>query len=125
MFEQDYIMRLIKEMVRMILKIVFHIDTESPTADLLENEEEKNTLEQLLAMIDEGRICEAENQLYDLTANGSMNNLEMGLMFYSYLNDKEDTFLEAHYFSREEIKQGIEELISGYGLSSMRALFLY
>ena len=41
MFEQDYIMRLIKEMVRTILKLLFNIDTESPTAELLEGKEEK------------------------------------------------------------------------------------
>jgi len=30
MFEQDYIMRLIHEIVRMVLKTIFHIETESP-----------------------------------------------------------------------------------------------
>lgn len=45
MFEQDYVMRLIKEMVRAILKLLFNIDTESPTIELLENKEEKETLE--------------------------------------------------------------------------------
>ena len=34
MFEQDYIMRLINEMVRAILKMIFNIDTESPSAEL-------------------------------------------------------------------------------------------
>ncbi len=42
MFEQDYVMRLIKEMVRAILKLLFHIDTESPTVELLENKEEND-----------------------------------------------------------------------------------
>ena len=65
MFEQDYIMRLIKEMVRTILKLLFNIDTESPTAELLEGKEEKETLENLLDMIDAGKINEAENSLYD------------------------------------------------------------
>ena len=32
MYEQDYIMRLIKEMVRAVLKLLFHIDTETPTS---------------------------------------------------------------------------------------------
>ena len=46
MFEQDYVMRLIKEMVRAILKLLFNIDTESPTVDLLENKEEKEWLKE-------------------------------------------------------------------------------
>ena len=66
MFEQDYVMRLIKEMVRAILKLLFNIDTESPTIELLENKEEKETLENLIDMVDAGEINEAENRLYDL-----------------------------------------------------------
>jgi len=33
-FEQDYVMRLIKEMVRAILKLLFNINTETPTVEL-------------------------------------------------------------------------------------------
>lgn len=58
-FEQDYVMRLIKEMVRAILKLLFNIDIESPTVDLLENREEKEALENLLDMVDAGKINEA------------------------------------------------------------------
>ena len=66
MFEQDYVMRLIKEMVRAILKLLFNIDTESPTVELLENKEEQETLENLLDMVDVGEINEAENRLFVL-----------------------------------------------------------
>ena len=58
MFEQDYVMRLIKEKVRAILKILFKINTETPTEELFENKEEKETLENLLEMIDNGKINE-------------------------------------------------------------------
>ena len=34
MFEQDYVMRYIKEMVRAILKLLFNIDTESPSSEI-------------------------------------------------------------------------------------------
>lgn len=34
MLEEDYIMRLIKEMIRAIIKVVFNVDTESPTEEL-------------------------------------------------------------------------------------------
>lgn len=63
MFEQDYVMRLIKEMVRAILKLLFNVDAESQTAELLENKEEKEILENLLDMVDTGKINEAENRL--------------------------------------------------------------
>lgn len=124
MFEQDYVMRLIKEMVRAILKLLFNIDTESPTAELLENKEEKETLENLLDMVDAGEINEAENRLYELISVTDINSLEAVLLFYSYLNDKTDDFLEANDFSREEIKLGMENVIENFGLSSIAKIFL-
>lgn len=124
MFEQDYIMRLIKEMVRALLKLLFNIDTKSPTAELLEEKEAKETLDQLLDMVDDGEINQAENELYELLSQESMTNLEIALLFYSYLNDKEEGFLKEHDYSREEIKMGIKMLASRYGLNNIAELFL-
>ncbi|HCT92098.1 MAG TPA: hypothetical protein DF613_12095 [Lachnospiraceae bacterium] len=124
MFEQDYVMRLIKEMVRAILKLIFNIDTESPTMELLENKEEKKTLENLLNMIDAGKINEAENRLYDLISDTDRGSLETALLFYSYLNDKTDEFLEENNFCREEIKLGMENVAHVFGLSSIVRMFL-
>lgn len=123
MFEQDYIMRLIKEMLRTMLKLLFHIEIDSPTVDLLKNEEKEN-LERLLDMIRRGKINEAENLVYEMTSNGDMSNLKIALLFYSYLNDKDDNFLIEHAFEREEIKFGIESLVSRYGLTGMTDIFL-
>lgn len=124
MFEQDYIMRLIKEMVRALLKLLFNIDTESPSIELMQDEQEKDMLSRLLQMIDDGKIDEAEDQLFDMIADGDRNNLKMALLFYSYLNEKPDDFLEEHDFSREEIQSGIKEVVSKYGLEGMADVFL-
>lgn len=124
MYEQDYIMRLIKEMVRAVLKLLFNIDTESPSVELLEDAEEKQTLESLLDMIDEGRINEAENSLYDSIEYLDKSGLEIALLFYSYLNDKSDEFLEEHDFNRDEVKQGLESIASRYGISGFAEMFL-
>lgn len=124
MYEQDYIMRLIQEMVRVILKLLFNIDTESPSAELIEDAEEKQTLESLLDMVDEGRINEAENSLYDSIEDMNKSDMEMALLFYSYLNDKSDEFLEEHDFNRDEVKQGLECIMSRYGVSGIAEMFL-
>ena len=122
MFEQDYVMRLIKEMIRVILKMLFNIDVETPTTRLIENEEEKATLEALLDMIDEGAINEAENIIFELAEDNA--NLEMILLFYSYLNDKSDTFLLENHFSRKELQVDLKNILSRYGLDSMIEVFL-
>ena len=123
MFEQDYIMRLIKEMIRTILKLLFNIDTETPTAELLEAEE-KATLETLLDMVDDGSINEAEDKIYEIAVAGDKINLEMILLFYSYLNDKSDEFLTENNFSRQEVQDGLKYVLAQYGLDSMVELFL-
>ena len=125
MFEQDYVMRLVKEMVRTILKILFHIDTDSPIDELLKTSEEKETLNELLDLVDKGNINEAENWLYDLISEGNQSGLEFALLFYSYLNDKPDEFLEQNNYSREEIKLGLKDTSSRYGLDTITEKFLY
>ncbi len=122
MFEQDYIMRLIKEMIRSILKLLFNIDVETPMSELIENEEEKATLETLLDMVDKGDINEAENKIFEIAEGKS--NLEMILLFYSYLNDKSDNFLKENNFSRKELKDDLKYILSQYGLDSMAEMFL-
>jgi len=123
MFEQDYIMRMIKEMVRLFLKLLFNINTDSPTAELLENEQKQSILNNLTNMIDEGNINKAENELYSIIENGEKDDLEMVILFYSYLNDKDDDFLSEHDFSREEVKDGLKTVLSKYGFESFSELF--
>lgn len=123
MFEQDYVMRLIHEMIRAVLKFVFQIDMESATFELLENLEVKATLKKLYDMVEIGEVNEAENQIYEMTENLEQNALEVALFFYSYLNDKSDKFLEENRFSRDEVKQGVERVLSRYGLNEIVAMF--
>lgn len=124
MLEQDYIIRLIRELIRAILKLCFNIDTETPNTDLLESEEEQNLLNSLFDMIDSGSINDAENELFKLTSNDDREKLKMALLFYSYLNDKNDAFLEEHHFSREEIQQGIRDAADLYNITGVVESFL-
>lgn len=124
MFEQDYIMRLIREMVRALLKLLFHIDTQSPTADMFEDTEMKKQAEYLQRLVDDGKINEAEQELFDMVDRNNRNILGVALVFYSYLNDKEDGWLTENGFSREEIKQGIEDIVSAYGIDGFGEIFL-
>lgn len=123
MYEQDYIMRLIQEMVRAVLKLIFHIDMESPAGKLLEDSEEKAVLDTLLDLADEGKINEAENTVFEITENMDYKNLEAALLFYSYLNEKSDDFLEENDFSRDEVREGLQEIVSRYGLGSIADMF--
>ncbi|MDE7270224.1 MAG: hypothetical protein K2N81_07100 [Acetatifactor sp.] len=121
-------MRLIKEMVRAILKLLFQIDTDSPTEELLEEKEEKEAFHALVELIDDGRINEAENHLYEQMENEEANersaSLKTALLFYSYLNQKSDDFLKEHDYSRQEIQEGLNQIISRYGLEGLTELWM-
>lgn len=123
MFEQDYIMRMIKDMIRALLKMLFDIDTDSPSADLLENSDAKNRLISITEMIDRGDISNAENEIRKITSDDDMLNFKTALLFYSYLNDKDDDFLNMHNYSRDEIETGIRDLAKKYGVSYISNLF--
>ena len=124
MFEEDYIMRQIREMVRMLLKLLFQMDMEEDSEELLRGTKENEVLRELLEMVDDGRINEAENRVYELCEDGEMANLKVMLLFYDYLNGKSDEYLEECEFSREELKEDMRDLLAGFGLSDMAEAFL-
>ena len=122
MLEQDCMMRQIKERVRAIFKIIFNIDTSSPYIELLGNEEEKEMLKYLMEMVDTGKINDAENKLEYFLDKNKDCDIKMALVFYSYLNEKDDEFLERYQFSREEISMGMKRLLEMYGMEEMGLL---
>ena len=75
MVEQDYIMRLIKELVRAILKVIFHTDIDMPSVEMLKDSQRRCALEELLNLIDRGEINEAENRLSELLEDGGGQEL--------------------------------------------------
>ena len=123
MLQDDFILRQIREMVHAVMKMLFQVSASELTPEVIEDSTARTTLENLIALTDEGKIDEAENQLYEMTCDGDRQNLEIGLLFYYNLNGKEDDFLEVHNFSREEIMTGIQDLADRYQLSGIAEAF--
>ena len=121
--EKDYYMRIVHEMVRMLIRLVFGKDIDR-------NDEEAVPLEvmecyrKLTAMADDGDINEAENLLLDGLDQGSRAYFELALMFYEKLNGKTDEFLEEHDYSREEVLDGIKYVVDYYGYGSLMDAFV-
>ena len=116
--EKDYYMRIVHELVRMLIRLVFNKDIDR-------DEEEAVPLEvlekykKLISMIDDGQINEAENLLLDGLEPDSRAYFELALMFYEKLNGKTDEFLEEHDYSREEVTDGIKYVVDFYGYGSL------
>ena len=123
MLQDDFILRQIREMVHAVMKMLFQVSASELTPEVIEDSTARTTLENLIALTEEGKIDEAENQLYEMTCDGDRQNLEIGLLFYYNLNGKDDDFLEVHNFSREEIMTGIQDLADRYQLSGIAEAF--
>lgn len=116
--EKDYIMRIIKEMIRMFFALMFgkkQFSVEQEEASGYEVSGKK--LDELLAMADDGEINEAENIILDSIDYGNQNELAAAALFYQYLSEKDDEFLLENNYSKEEILDGLKQLMqrSGYG----------
>jgi hypothetical protein len=114
-FIQDYIMRIIHEMVRMALKILFNITVDECEHQIEENQELSEMYNKLKFLIDNGNINEAENLLYADNDSSDKGILLIGILIYNYLNEFDDDFLESHDFSRQEVREGLETLLVKYG----------
>ena len=123
MFEQDYIMRQIRQILKILVKVLFNVDDTSPSLNLIQNVEVKETVGELLRKIDDGNINQAENEISVMTDNTTTDNLLAGIIFYSYLNEKDDDYLESYDFSREEVEDGLKNLLSKYGLDDITRIF--
>lgn len=117
MIEKDYIMRLIYEIIRTLIRMIFHIDIEKRDGPIFEEKKYTGRYENLTALVDKGCINEAENRLMSELNVYERRDLELALCFYAYLNEKDSDFLEAHDFSRKEIAEGIKMVcrLFGYG----------
>lgn len=122
MLKNDYIMRKIEEWISMILEFVFKIDKNSSPEKLLKLEESKEALKDLKSKIDIGNINEAEDSLFEILKHKTQDSLLIGLLFYSYLNEKDSKFLNEHDFERDEIKTGIKDLLNEFNMNNLSDL---
>ena len=123
MVEQDYVMRLIHEMIRTLIKLIFQADEEKEEIQITD-EAVKEKYESLLELADRGQINEAENLLFEDLDREDTQQLLAGLLFYRHINDFSDGALEQADYSREEIKDGVEMLLEKFGLNEMAEMVL-
>ena len=121
--EKDYIMRLIHELIRTLIKLLCGADPDRSEEELLPAAKKGRYLS-LRQMLDDGEINQAENLLQEELDIHDRADLEMALLFYRSLNRKSDEFLEDHNFSREEIRDWISYVVDLYGYGSMLDAFL-
>lgn len=113
--EKDYIMRMIRETIRVLFVVAFG---EKYVSVELENKYEVSgkNLKDFLDMIDVGQINEAENLFLDSMDYTNKEAVMAGALFYEHINEKDNEFLTSNNYTREEVLSGFQQLLkqSGY-----------
>ena len=124
--EKDYIMRMIKEMVRVLFSLAFGKKYVSVELEK-ENKYEVSgkNLKIFLNMIDLGQINEAENILLDSIDYTNKNEVMAVALFYQYLSEKDNQFLENNNYTKEEVLSGFQQLLMKSGYSDLLYLLKY
>lgn len=117
MYEHDYIMRLVRDLVRFIARNF--LGKEEVKYEIIDEENFSKTdllHRQLLFLIREGKINEAENLLFEELDTKDTKHLELAIDFYNRLNEMDDEFLESNNFSRQEVEEGLKAIAKEFGI---------
>ncbi len=121
--EKEYIMRMIKEMVRVLFSLMFGKKYVSVELEK-ENKYEVSgkNLKDFLDMIDFGEINEAENILLDSIDYTDRNEVMAAVLFYHYLSEKDSEFLKNNNYTKEEVMSGFKQLLMQSGYTDLLCL---
>lgn len=117
-YQQDWIKRQIEIIVSVLRGIIKGREANKNHFDQFEQSRSlSDSLSAgLLELLDENKICEAENMLFEAIDNKEAT-LETALWFYSKINHYTEQRLEAANFSRTEIASGLQAACKRYGIS--------
>lgn len=116
-FQQDFIMRQIELIARYIAESVFK--KKSTEYKIIEKENLSDTDKlhnKLVNLINENKINEAEDLLFDSLDLNNKKYLEVAIDFYSRLTKLDDATLELNDFTKEEIAEGLADVSNKYGI---------
>ena len=117
MFQQDWILRQIEMIGVVLARLLFGKD--NPDYEIVEKAQLTDSdllYLELTRLLDQGKINEAENYLYEELDPNRLGTLEVALAFYARLNDYDDAYLEAHCYSRQEIEEGLQAVTKQFGV---------
>lgn len=116
MYKEDYILKTIRIIIRTLAKILFGSEVVDYKADVDKTPVDYLHLD-LLALINQGKINEAEDLLFKNLDCNDVEYMKMGLDFYDRLNTMDEDELEDADFSRVEVLDGLKDLSEIYGLN--------
>ncbi len=122
--EQDYVMRMIHQLIEVLLGDIFKGKEKVLEESINKSQEQTEKYDKMKMLVDNYEINQAENLLFDNIDIDNIEDLKLALLFYQYVNDKDNEFLKKSNYSREEIEQGIKDISKEYGYENIVDLFL-
>ena len=118
MYHQDWIIRQISSFIQMVGIVLFKKDNIQINIYDESNSAKIHLLyERLIELINQLKINEAEDLLFESIDASDLNYVKIALDFYDRLNKLSDGELEIADFNREEIKSGIDDVLKLYNIS--------
>lgn len=122
--EQDYIMKIIHQLIEVLLGDIFNGKEKVLEENINKSDEQAEQYKKLKDLVNKYNINEAENLLFEKINLTNIEDFKLALLFYQYVNEKDNEFLEKSNYSREEIEQGIKDISQKYGYENIVDLFL-
>ncbi|MDE5754296.1 MAG: hypothetical protein K2H89_07130 [Oscillospiraceae bacterium] len=116
MFEQDYIMRQIRECVAVTMKLIFKIDMPVPETMVIQNQEKQAKSQELILRIDVDPIKDVLSDLNHITKEKTRDDLLIGFQFYSRIFQKDEDFFDSNQISYSEIREEMKQFFLQYGI---------
>lgn len=117
LIQQDWLMRQIEMIVSMVMRLL--LKEKSQEADRIEVLYREGSVElekELDDLLREGRLGEAEDLLFLHLDPENKSVLATALAFYQRANEMTDEELAAQDFTREELLEGLGQVVERYGL---------
>ncbi len=117
LYEKDSISREIDELIRVIGDVF--LGKKNTAYEVIEDEAHKacnNLYYRIDKALQEGKMNEAENILFEEISVENPSYLEIAIDFYTKLNQKTEEELQQVQFSKEEIVEGIKDIMDMFGI---------
>ena len=114
--EKDWIMRQVKMLVEFVARLFFKQDEKVEEMTLDQAGEIGQLFIQIKELVMTGNICDAEDPLHS-NFTKTKDYLRLAMWFYNELNSKTDEELIAANFTRDEVYEGLRDVLSQYEIS--------
>jgi len=117
MIQQEWIAQQIQTLVQFVARLFFGKDTiEYQIVDVENLTETDRLFNEINRLLDDNKIGEAENLLFENIDQSDHRYLLLAIAFYQRINRFSDEELEDADFSRDEVYSGLMDIVQEYGL---------